>query len=301
VFFKCGPFSRLFWQLGRSFHRPLKPEKQYADTLTRLYNDTVDLVMSALTPTTLNYFSKGICTRVGALDDQVAWDRLKTYPKEFYLNAFDLETQQLEVFDKTSLNPTTFWAALAMPWLFEPASANGKTYTEGASHDPAGLEALNAIGFGKLDKIIALDSVGPELWTDPENIYDALQTTIIDPIVSLGECVLAAYGMLEYFINESSGQSSRFPKLYRVPFQTPDWETPHILEWSYSNALTLWHAGHQAADNFADTLLAEARDPVALERYRYYPSMKNDKPRIQNFLTLFDGIEGALPAVLTRR
>ena len=297
VFFKRGPFARAFWQLGQSLHRPLKADERYGDTLTRMYNDTVDFVMSALTPTTLNYFSKGICTRVGALDDKIGWDRLKTYPKEFYLNAFDLETQQLEVFDKTSLNPTTFWSALAMPWLYEPASANGKTYTEGASHDPVGLEALiecNTLGPDKLDKLIVVDSVGPDLWTDPENIYDALQTTIIDPIVSLGEYVLAAYGILEYFTNASSDYSRRLPKLYRVPFQTPDWETPHILEWSYSNALTLWHAGHQAADNFADTLLAEVRDPAALERYRYYPSVK-DAPRIRNFLALFDGIEGALP------
>jgi len=40
------------------------------------------------------------------------------------------------------------------------------------------------------------------------------------------------------------------PKLYRVPFPVPDWQTDNILRWNYSNALTLWHAGHSAVREF---------------------------------------------------
>ena len=53
----------------------------------------------------------------------------------------------------------------------------------------------------KLDKIIALDTIGPNLWTNPGNIYDGLQMAIMDPIVSLAETVLTTYGQLEFSVN----------------------------------------------------------------------------------------------------
>jgi NTE family protein len=288
AFFKRGPFAEPFWRFGQKIpHRELKPEDRYHDTLARLYNDSIDFMIAALTPTTLNYFSKSVCTRVGVIDDWIDWTGLKTYPKQFYLNAFDLNRQQLRLFGNKDLTPETFWAALAMPWLFEPTAAGADLYTEGASHDPSGLEALWEFAGAEanaLDKIIALDTVGPDLWNNPQNIYDALQLAIIDPIVALAETVLAAYARLEYAVNES-GSGRRLPKLYHVPFVVPDWEAPHILEWSYSNALTLWNVGHDAGAKFAAAL----GDDAELESYRYY-NQKKGTPRTADLLKLFDEV-----------
>ena len=133
------------------------------------------------------------------------------------------------MFDKANLTQEAFWAAWRCLGFFEPAALNGTTYTEGASHDPAGFEALwwyDEKGLDKLDMIVALDTVGPNLWNNPANIYDALQMAIIDPIVSLAEYVLAAYGKVEFAANESGDPNRRLPKLYRVPFHVPDWEAP---------------------------------------------------------------------------
>jgi NTE family protein len=294
VFFKSGPFSEMIWRLGRMIpHYHLQPEERLHDSLKRLYNDSIDFMISAITPTTLNYFSKGVCTRVGVINDLIAWDRLAGYPGQFFLNAFDLKTQKLQLFDKTTLTPETFWAALAMPWLFAPAALNGTTYTEGASHDPAGLEALwecNKIGVDELDMIVALDTVGPNLWNNPVNIYDALQMAIIDPIVSLAEYVLAAYGRLEFAANECGDPARKLPRLYRVPFEVPDWEAPHILEWNHSNALTLWDVGHDAARRFARIL--KGGDFDRLEEYRYYGHTA-DRDRTNDFLALFDDVLAA--------
>ena len=288
AFFKQGPFAAPFWQFGQSLpHCTLDPKQQHRDTLARLYNDTIDFVIAALTPTTLNYYSKSVCTRVEVIDDWIDWEALQTYDKEFYVNAFDLNRQQLRLFGKKELTPEAFWAALAMPWLFEPTAANGDLHTEGASHDPSGLEALLE-GAGPttdtLDKIIALDTVGPDLWTNPTNIYDALQLAIMDPIVSLAETVLATYGRLEYSVNQP-GSGQRLPKLYNLPFQVPDWEKPHILEWNYSNALTLWNAGYNSAKEFVTVL----NDPHKLEKYRYF-DRKKETPRTAQFLQMFDKI-----------
>jgi NTE family protein len=289
AFFKRGPLTKLFWQLGQAIpHRTLYRDDRNRDTLSRLYNDSIDFMMAALTPTTLNYFSKSVCTRIGVIDDLIAWDRLPAYPKDFYLNAFDLKNQKLKLFDKNHLKPDTFWAALAMPWLFEPTEAEGGLYTEGASHDPSGLEALWEYAgpdVDKLNTIIALDTIGPNLWTNPGNIYDALQMAIMDPIVSLAETVLTAYGQLEFSVNRHYAPIQVLPKLYWLPFKIPDWEAQHVLEWSYSNALTLWHVGYDAGKKFAAAL----DDPAELKKYRYHQGSE-DPQRTLDFLDLFKGV-----------
>src|SRR4029453_18916776 len=89
-------------------------------------------------------------------------------------------------------------------------------------------------------------------WNDPYDLYDALQMAIMDPIVSLSEYVLAYYSLAEFVLNNEPGftAQNKIPKLYRLPFDIPKAEHPKLLEWSYSNARTLWNIGHKAAEDF---------------------------------------------------
>ena len=180
-----------------------------------------------------------------------------------------------------------------MPWLFEPTAAEGGLYTEGASHDPSGLEALWEYAdkeVEQLDMIIALDTIGPNLWTNPGNIYDGLQMAIMDPIVSLAETVLTTYGQLEFTVNRHHAPKQVLPKLYWLPFEVPDWEAQHVLEWSYSNALTLWHVGLRRRQEVLEGTRCCANDPQAeLEKYRYHQGEDNTQRTI-DFLELFKGV-----------
>jgi predicted acylesterase/phospholipase RssA len=326
VFFKSGPFTEPAWRLGQALPRfPIHAEERYTNHLYRLYNDTLDLLITMMTPTTLNPFSTGMCTRVGMLHDVIDWKGLKSYPKQFYLNAFDLETQRMDTFGKDDLDEKRYWAALAMPWLFAPAKIGDKTYTEGASHDPSGLGTLlrrhlGASAPGKpLKAIYALETVGSELWANPETLYDAIQITIMEPIVSLAEIIQATYGFFEFIVNRDKKEPV-VPKLYRVPFPVPDWQTDNILRWNYSNALTLWHAGHSATRDFIkerdeaerNRELIKKRNKAKLKRefdekrdgpelnpdkalegfeskYRYYLSVQ-EKPRVKDMLNVFEDI-----------
>ncbi len=318
VFFKPGPFTKPAWRLGQSLPRfQMRAEERESNDLKRLYNDTLDLMISMMTPTTLSLRSKAMCARVGMLDKTIAWDKLASHPKQFYLNAFDLKTQQLKSFDKTNLTPDTFWAALAMPWLFDPVTtADGATYTEGASHDPSGLGALllrwDQDGGGPehpeirgLTEIVAFETLGADLWTNPETVNEAAQVTIMEPIVTLAELIQVTYGYFEWAVNnkhwhlkvqeipvpgveaplplQMPQQIQIMPRLYRLPFEIPDWEVRNILRWNYSNAMRLWHIGHASAERFYN---ARLRGGDAYEEYRYYPSVK-DKPRVKELLALF--------------
>jgi hypothetical protein len=101
----------------------------------------------------------------------------------------------------------------------------------------------------------------------------------------LAETVLTAYGQLEFSVNRHYAPKQVLPKLYWLPFEVPDWEAQHVLEWSYSNALTLWHVGHDAGKKFSEVL----NNPVELGKYRYHQGEDNTQRTI-DFLELFKGV-----------
>jgi Patatin-like phospholipase len=292
VFFKYGPFSSVFWQLGRMIPRfKLDPDNRHANAPLRLYNDLVDLTLAAVTPTTLTYWSKSVLNRVEVINELVDWDALKHHAKDFYLNAFSFKTRKLELFDKNQISPATFYAALAMPWLYPPTDVSDAAYTEGASHDPSGLEALKReADLGKLDAIVVLETIGPELWTDPEDILEALELTIMDPIVTLAENVAAFYSLQEIALQDLAlaPGTPRLPKVYRLHFDLSSWERGKSLEWSYANALRLWDIGYQTAEAFYNnSASATARGPfLPAERYRYLNTLPVTS-RVDDFLRLF--------------
>jgi hypothetical protein len=300
LFAKRGPFAEPFWRLGRLLPRfTLDRGDRYEDSWKRLYNDWLDFTVAALTPTTLWYGSPSVCTRIAAVDELVAWDDLPNYPKKLYLNAFDLSTQTLGLFHKRNLTPASFYAALAMPWLYEPTGYAGGTYTEGAAHDPPGLHALwDALwkppAPGKprepeVQVLIALDTIGPDLWINPANINEGLELAVMDPILCLSEYVLALYALLEYRTNRRGRPPA--PRLYVVPFPIAPEDAPQILDWSYSNAVALWDIGYRAADEFSKALTVwrQTDDLNPLDQYRYYTQRK-DRPLVRDFLKLFDNV-----------
>ena len=286
VFFKYGPFSPIFYRLGQMI-RPC-PAKELADSpVKRLVNDSIDFMVAALTPTTLWYGAKSVLNRVQVVNDLVDWEQLAGSPREFFLNTFNLQTQRLEIFRKNTMTPEAFYAALAMPWLYPPtppANANDPLYTEGASHDPPGIEAVLENlqpQLEKMDSIIVLDTISADLWNDPESIYEALELAIMDPIVSLAENVAALYALQDSHFNKSKDQ---IPKIYRLPFEIPLWEVGKVLEWTYSNAVTLWDVGYRAASKFSEDMKNNGGQPP--EGNRYFKTLLEDS-REGDFLKLF--------------
>lgn len=305
VFFKYGPFAPLFWQLGQMIpHFPLDPKEQATNAAKRLYNDMVDLVTAAVTPTTLTYWSKSVLRRVQVVNDLINWQALPGLDNHFFLNTFNLDQQKLELFNKTTMTPDAFYAALAMPWLYPPTAAaiGGALHTEGASHDPSGIEAAVVDPSSaphkvlELDAIVVLDTIGADLWVDPESLYEALELTIMDPIVTLSENVAALYAAQEWVYQSN-------PKSFRLSFDIPPWKSGQILEWSYSNAVTLWDTGYRAARKFCDDGNVPATgggqlDPAALEKsgHRYLDTIKQKgESRQRDFLKLFGDINNPSP------
>jgi hypothetical protein len=188
----------------------------------------------------------------------------------------------MEIFSKDNLDEERFWAALAMPWLFAPAKVDGMAYTEGASHDPSGLGALlqhynrtkveypGAEGFtlspfNKLGTIVALETCGSDLWTNPETLYEALQVTIMEPIVCEQTAPERRPEALSCAASSARLGSKEYPAL-------------ELLE--RIDTLARRALGGQE-------FIEDRRGGGEMfEKYRYYPSVK-DKPRVKDMLKVF--------------
>jgi hypothetical protein len=75
----------------------------------RFYNDLVDLWAAAITPTPLNYWSKGVCDPLPFLEDLVDFGEVSKMPFHFYMNAFSVtERMQTLYGNKGTAAPREF-------------------------------------------------------------------------------------------------------------------------------------------------------------------------------------------------
>jgi hypothetical protein len=79
-----------------------------------------------------------------------------------------------------------------------------------------------------------------------------------------------------------------------LPFEIPQWQLGKVLEWSYSNAVTLWNVGYRAAQKFSGDMKTSGGLPDA---NRYFETLWKDS-REGDFLGLFGDPFAALGQVV---
>lgn len=277
VFYKPGPFTQLFRYWARMCHLPEPgwpshpgwpghsghpghpgwpgpPWPPFSHAWRRLYNDWIDFWFSALTPTTLNYFSEGMCDPLPFLEEMVDCDALKHFPGDFYLNAYNITADRVDQFDKDELTPLHVRAGLACPFIYPPVTIGTQLYYEGADRQPIPSTHFTKIkNFGDTGIVVIMDilsSLEPALVRRPRNLWDAYNISIVTPIVSL------ATRDVERFKNllESPDIRNIAGKLHQVSlrFTIPVADAPYLLEWSHSNLRRLWDIGYETGERFLE-------------------------------------------------
>lgn len=285
IFHKLGPFSAPMAELrDRVPKLPVDPHDP--GPLRRLFNDWVDLVFCALTPSTFELKSQGLMNPGPEPGRLIDFDRLRDIPGQFYTNAFNLDSKSLQIFDKASTNADVYNAAQALPVLFAPQRmANGDLLTTGATHDPTGLQAIWLNHRRDLDMVVMLDPLSPAVWRAPADIHDAFQLMLLNPIVALQVIIAALYARTDRLaeqLGRERGEKIPLPALYRVPFAIDRGYYPKMLKWTHANAVTLEKVGYDAAVAFADAMA----DGAAFEqRYRHYNHVE-ENDRLQRFSRL---------------
>lgn len=294
TFFKPGPFTRPLHRWGRMFKMGQFPPRlqsgylgEREDTLKRwynawgdlwfrnrghafqrLYNDWIDLCLTMFNPSDLNRNSRGMSASFPFLDELVDFSKLELFPGQFYINAYNITDQKMDIFNKTQIakNPEVFRAALAMPFIYPPVEVEGKLYIEGADHDPISIGNLRE-RFEDNDVVKTvvifdiLSTLDDYILREPRNVWDAYQISILAPIVSLAKknikeieaAVIEENETRRQYISERhNGAPYEGNELngYVFNFEIPKSQQDHILDWSYSNLTSLWRIGYKTGLDF---------------------------------------------------
>ena len=266
----------------RSFLQML-PRAQLGDTpAARLYNDWMGLMFSAFCPSDLSAQSKGLCEHPPWIEDVVDFDRLKEFPGEFYMNAYNITDGQMEIFREAEITPDHFRAALAFPFIYPPFVLYGKSYIDGSAIYTLCFEGLleyreEQIRRAKdktdrepdlppLRTIVIFDVLSSKkIIREPRNLYDAWIQSIMIPLVEIAKDDLELFKYrhmvkldseeLKLFENRADGKSDNEKwklNLLEVKFDDyiPEDHWPYVLDWSYSNLKTLYDVGYQAGLDF---------------------------------------------------
>jgi len=251
TFYKSGPFTKPF----KSLADRIKFDDERGSEARQLYNDWVDLWVSAVTPTFVNPWSKAVCAPYPFLDDFIDFDKLRRFQGHFYMNAFCIESGRMEVFNKEQIlaDPEAhFHAALAFPFIYPPGEIGGKHYYEGSAIDPLSLPNLAELwkrrqipddGHHTIVLIDVLGSLEKGLIRLPRHLLDAYGISIITPIWAL------ATTRREIFDLRQAKDDPRL-ELKPLEFHVPARLYETLTDWRRDTLKQLFDVGHAAGEKF---------------------------------------------------
>jgi predicted acylesterase/phospholipase RssA len=241
IFHKAGPWAELYTRMWQPY---LFPKSGMGDA-QRFLNDWAAFWCATFCPPGPMTQSLGMCQPAPWIEAFVDFEKVKAFDGAFYINAYNITDGKMEMFDKAQIDAAHFRAALAMPLIYAPYRLGGKDYIEGSVIDCLNYKGLLVDQDLKLDAIVVFDVLGREkLLSRPRNLYDAWVRSIVAPLVEV------ARNDTEIF--ELKHKDKYQLELLKVPFEIPDDQWPYVLDWSYSNAETLFDAGYACASRFFD-------------------------------------------------
>jgi hypothetical protein len=272
VFHKPGALADAYRRWLHSLPRRVPGQ----DPASRLFADWMALVFATWCPSDLGEKSLGLCDHAPWIDEVVDFDRLKSFPGEFYMNAYCIEDHRMTIFTKDEITPDHFRAALAFPFIYPPFKLNGKTYIEGSAIDTLCFEGLlkyrrdrlrrEKAGETATRKLAALEPLrnvvvfdvlsSKKIIREPRSLYDAWIQSIMIPLVEIAKDDIELF---QHKYNKEWGLN-----LLRIRFDIPEEHWPYVLDWSYSNLCKLYDIGYAAGEKFYDEN-AEALHTAALD------------------------------------
>ncbi len=271
AFFKIGGGAKRYTSLMQRMPEVRMPTRSG----TRFVNDAIKYWQSVFCPTTLGPWSRGFCQPTPIANNMVDFKKLRKYPGEFFINAYCLETHEIELFNKKVITPGHFQAAMAMPYIYAPFRLNGKTYIEGSAVDTICFEGVMRYLYDpdlsvpeltlphgkvvparyrqrpdrpKIDTMVLFNVIGHEqLIRKPRNLLDAQGQAIIVPLVALTKDDVTIFRTLYLPLYQMANPDLR---LLQVPMTLTQHQWNHALDWSYANGRRLFELGYQQGMRF---------------------------------------------------
>jgi NTE family protein len=274
TFFKRGPWTVPFRQFGNRF----KLKESFSDpNVRRLYNDWVDLVVAAVTPTSLTPSCDSLCAHYPFLHEAIDFAKLKQFKGKFFMNSYCIETGRPEQFDEDEIGPQHFYAALSYPFIYPPTRIGNRHYYEGAAHDPLNLPKFHQLCCKReIDFLVVIDVLGAfqkALIRRPTNLLDAYGISILMSVVAMAGKDMKRFVAFHKDLRHQNHKGHRHRHLYdleSLTFSVPVNDYPTICDWSYSNLERLWHIGYEGGSRFVEKFrdklpdhMPDSADPVS--------------------------------------
>ncbi|MDH3660927.1 MAG: patatin-like phospholipase family protein [Alphaproteobacteria bacterium] len=250
VFHKPGPMAEAY----RNFLGAMPRIAMGNSSPERFFNDWMALMFSTFCPSDLGLSSKGLCEHAPWIDDIVDFEKLKAFSGEFYMNAYNVTDQKMDIFDKDEITPAHFRSSLAFPMIYAPYKLNGKTYIEGSAIDTLCFRGLleyrddrikKKKDLDPLEHIVVFDVLSSKkIIREPQNLYESWIQSIMIPLVEIAKDDIKMYEHIH------SKNWKKPPKIKRIKFDIPKDHWPHVLDWSYSNLEILYDVGYRAGMKF---------------------------------------------------
>jgi predicted acylesterase/phospholipase RssA len=215
------------------------------------WSDWMHLMLSAMSPSDLSSKSLGLCAHHPFLEQAIDFDAIARMKPEFYINAYNMNKAEMQIWDKDEIAPINVRAALSFPFLYPPTEIDGDDYIEGAALDTLNFNPLTTGGkHDDVDTLVVLDILGEDrLIRKPRNLYDAWVRSIITPLVKISKTEMRLFE-LEHNTNRDTGEPLR--RLLKVDLMSgiPEEHWPEVLDWSASNMQLLFDVGYRAGKAF---------------------------------------------------
>jgi NTE family protein len=273
VFYKPGLLADLYRQwladVYRQWLRLFTPLRFADPRVQRYVTDLWALAFANLSPSSLNLSSLGLCAHAPWVEEVVDFERLKDFDGDFFINAYNLTRNKMEIFPKEKITADHFRAALAFPFIYPPYELNGNFYIEGSVIDPLNFEGLvqhTRLGDQEQHAVLVFDMMGAKklMTRKPRDLYDAWVQSIMVPLAEISKDDLEVF-RLKYQPKIKNMDLVHISLTEHVPKN--HW--PFVLDWSYSNLASLYKFGYQAG---AECLTDKNRKLLTAAKSKARPS-----------------------------
>ncbi len=246
---QAGPLNPMLdqWLRGMLAANPLYSFTP-ANDLHRLYSEMYLLSLISMMPSTLP-FSTSLSRIAPVLEVLIDFDKLKTLQTDIYINAMDVSSKEIAIFDKHQITPKHVLAGSSLFYICPQTEIDGKIYGEGSY-----IDSLNFEGVLKkhddIETIVIMNILNrKDLIRPAKNLLDAMNLSIMIPFITIAEDDIKLF--------EAKHKGSR--NLLKAQFEIPAADIPQAMDWSLSNFKRLRDIGYEAGLK----LYAENRELLA--------------------------------------
>lgn len=215
----------------------MNPFYSYAPSsdLHRLYSELYLLSLVSMMPSTVP-FSNAMSRIAPVLEVLIDFDKLKHIDTDVYINAMDVSSKEIAIFDKHQITPKHVLAGSSLFYICPQTEIDGKIYGEGSYIDSLNFKGVLA-KHEDIETLVVLNILNrKDLIRPARDLNDAYNLSIMLPFVTIAEDDIKLF--------EAKHKGTR--NLLKAQFNIPAADIPQTMDWSVSNFKRLRDIGYEA-------------------------------------------------------